>query len=60
MTKTENAAIILLADELNEVTRRCRNLERGMVQLFKENEKLRGKLKKQSGVGSGYLGNVNI
>jgi regulator of replication initiation timing len=60
MKAEENAAIILLADEVNVLTDRCRVLEASMVELFKRNDQLRAeneKLKRDSG---NKLKNVNV
>ena len=41
MTKSDSAAIILLADAVNALTKRCKTLESSIMRLFKENDKLR-------------------
>ena len=56
MTKTENAAIILLADECCKLTERCRQLETGYMDLHKRYDKLRAKVEKKD---AGDLANVN-
>lgn len=60
MTKAENAAIILLADKLQALSERCRILEASMLDLHKQNDKLRAENNKLKSDSGNTLKNVNV
>jgi len=56
MTEPENAAILLLSEALNRWGDHCRQVEAALIEMHKQNDKLRARLDKRD---AGDLSNVN-